>query len=76
MMGYGGFGYGGGMGLFGGLFGLLVVAGIVYLVVYITRSPRHHGYSGANTSAREIAAQRYARGEITEEEYQRIINNL
>lgn len=76
MMGYGGFGYGGGMGLFSGLFGLILIAGVVYLVIYLVGSPRHHDDSGSVSSAREIAAQRFARGEITEEEYERIIKNL
>ncbi len=76
MMGYGGFGYGGGMGIWCGLFGIILIVGVIYLVMYLVRAPRRYGYEESRSSAKEIAAERYARGEISEEEYQRIINNL
>lgn len=75
-MGFGGFGYGGyGMGLFGWILQILVLIGIVYLVVYLVKGLTHRESAKAQrTSAKDIAAQRFAR--ITEEEYNSIRNSL
>jgi len=78
MMGFGGFGYGGyGMGLFGWVIQILVLIGIVYLVVYLVKGLTHRESAKAQrTSAKDIAAERFARGEITEDEYIRIRDSL
>ena len=85
----GGFGAGmGGLGLFGGLLstflilGLLV--GLVFLGIWLWR--RFGASQGAGswtlaqdarqTPAREILQTRYARGELTREEYQRMLQDL
>ena len=76
MMGYGGFGnYG--MGILGLVFQIMLVVGAVSLVVYLVRMRAHkNDHTNSHSSAEEIAAQRYARGEISEEEYKRIRDNL
>lgn len=63
------------------LFGALLVAGVVVLIVVIVRvagggiahdqadAPRARGL-GAPNSARQILDERYARGELTTAEYQ------
>ncbi|QSO53076.1 SHOCT domain-containing protein [Alicyclobacillus curvatus] len=79
MMGFGGFGYGGGygMGILGWVFQILILIGVVYLVVYLVRSMTHRDNSDhSSRTAKEIAAERYARGEITEEEYRKIRDSL
>ena len=90
MMG-GGFGSGlGSFGLVGGLIGLLlnlvVIVGIVLLVIWAVRQFSSNGQSSglfgqqnnrtAKATPHEIAAERYARGEITREQYQEILSVL
>ena len=66
----------------------LILIGIILLVVFLvrgttTRTPGHggeatpppHGESGRNR-AQEILDERYARGEITDEEYQERLRQL
>ncbi|ADG83130.1 hypothetical protein Tfer_0802 [Thermincola ferriacetica] len=38
--------------------------------------PREHGYPGHTDSAEEILRQRYAKGEITREQYRQMIEDL
>jgi putative membrane protein len=61
--------------MFGGIFGFLLLIAFVFLVVWlVTRS------SGVSTTSKpdplEIAKERYARGEISHEEYEKIKKNL
>jgi putative membrane protein len=88
----GGFGRGVGFGLGGGwlvpllmfLFGLLVVAGIVLLVIWAVRSSSAHGHSASgppptavgHDEAVSIAKRRFASGEITKEQYDQIMSGL
>lgn len=79
MMGFGGMGYGGGfgMGILGWIFQILILIGAIYLVVYLVRSvTRRDNSNHSLRTAREIAAERYARGEISEEEYRKIRDSL
>jgi putative membrane protein len=83
MMWYdGGWGWGGWffMAVFMVLFWALVIAGIVALVRYLTGS--HHGHQSGPLSssgepgwggrrAEDLVAERFARGEIDEDEYKR-----
>ena len=75
----------GGMGWIGMIFGLLItialIVGFVVLVVWAVR--RLSGNSahaapqvGSSQSARDIAQIRYAKGEISREEYQNILTDL
>ncbi|MGA7801774.1 MAG: SHOCT domain-containing protein [Gammaproteobacteria bacterium] len=69
-MGGGGFGFG--HGVFGPLFSLVVVVAIVVMLrgVWRGRSGRG-GDIGAGRTPREILEERYARGEIDEQEFER-----
>lgn len=75
-----GYGYGGGswfgMG-FMMLFGLLFTVGIVLLIVWLARTAGGGGATGGGhrsgtESACDIAKLRFARGEITKEQYDEI----
>ena len=74
MMGYGGF------GLIGLLFNLMIIIGVVLLVVWAVRrftdgTTNVKQLSGSQ-SPREILQARYARGEITREQYQQMLTDL
>jgi len=85
MMG-GGFGPGFyGFGLVGMLFNIALIIGIVVLVIWAVRHfsrPSNSGSqaaphsTGATLSAREILDIRYARGELTREEYKTILSDI
>lgn len=83
----GGFGLFGGMELAGGMLGLALtlalLAGVVVFVVWAARRFTHGGGAAgfsqqarAELSPREIVQQRYARGEITREQYRDILADL
>ena len=82
MMGGGfmhGFGFGG-MGLFGGwiglIFNLAIIVGIVILVVWAVKRFTSGSVSSGSQTPREILQARYARGEITRDQYQQILQDL
>ena len=83
MMGYG-WHMGGGTGVIGILLGLLfmlaVAAAVVLFVVWLVRMASGGGRMPAHhmgmLSPRDLAAQRYARGEITREQYLQILADL
>ncbi|HEY4673600.1 MAG TPA: SHOCT domain-containing protein [Thermodesulfobacteriota bacterium] len=63
----------GGMGIWmlvNAVFWILVIVGIVLLVVWAVRRVGGGERSKAEESALEILKKRYARGEITKEEYE------
>ena len=65
--------------IIGLVFTLLVIVGVIWLVVWAVRRAGHNGYtsiSSAAQSPKEIAQARYARGEITREQYQQILEDL
>ena len=74
MMGWGGYGYG--MGIFGWLVMLLfwglILVGLVLLVRGLWDHGRPAGGSGVGEAPLDILQRRYARGEVTKEEYERI----
>ncbi len=73
MMGYGMMG----LGLIGLLFNVLIVVGIVVLVVWaVKRFSLGGSHMPGRESPRDIAQARYARGEITREQYQEILKDL
>jgi uncharacterized membrane protein len=93
MMGRGfGWSYGnmmGGYGWFGGLllflFGALVVAGIVLLIIWAVRTSDRHATAGGPASAAgaaghdeavAIARRRFASGEINKDQYDEIMHAL
>jgi len=82
MMGGGmmhGFGFGG-MGLFGGWIGLIInlaiIIGIVGLVVWAVKRFTGGPVSSSGQTPREIVQSRYARGEITRDQYQQMLQDL
>jgi putative membrane protein len=85
----GGFGGGmGGLGLIGGLFSTLltigVLVGLVFLGIWLWRkygasegiASWTQPHETRKMSAREILQTRYARGELTREEYQDMLQDL
>ena len=75
MMGYGMMG---GYGLFGLLFNALILVGIVVLIVWAVKRVSGPGNqpSSSAQSPREILQLRYARGEITRQQYQQMLSDL
>lgn len=74
MMGFGGF------GLIGLLFNLAIIVGVVVLIVWAVKrfssGTTSWNQSAGNQSPREILQARYARGEITREQYQQMLSDL
>ena len=70
MMGWGGIGYGWWMPLVGVIFLVVLIVGL-YLVFSAYRRPERLA-----TTALDILKERYAKGEITEEQYQRMKNEI
>ncbi len=74
MMGFGSF------GLIGLLFNLAIVIGIVVLIIWavkrFTSSTTNSNQPSGSQSPREILQARYARGEITREQYQQMLSDL
>ena len=74
MMGYGMMG---GFGLIGLLFNALILVGIVGLIVWAVKRVSGPGNQAAGgQSPREILQARYARGEITREQYQQMLDDV
>lgn len=77
-----------GMGFLGPLLGLLfsvlLIVGIAWLFIWLIRRTADQGAGGSGRSgpsselnaAQEILKQRYARGEISREEYREILGDL
>lgn len=81
MNGYGMMGWGYGMGWWGGilmiLFWAVVIAGVVYLVKWIAAQGEKKGPPpGPPESALDILNKRYAKGEISKEDYERIKKDI
>ena len=74
MMGFGG------MGLLGGIIGLIlnlaILTGIVVLIVWAVKRFTAGNAAPGGQSPREILQARYARGEVTREQYQQILSDL
>lgn len=79
--------WGWGWGIFGVLISILVIVIVVRVIVRAARGDwryhHHHrhwdywmGQDDTSREARRILDERYARGEITEEEYKRMRENL
>jgi putative membrane protein len=63
------------------IIGLAVIVGLVLLIVWAVRRMRGSHTSSTATSmpaqsAKEILKIRYAKGEVTQEEYQKILSDL
>ena len=70
----------GGMGLFGGwiglIFNLAIIVGIVILIVWAIKRFTNRSVSTGTQAPQEILQARYARGEITRDQYQQILQDL
>ena len=66
MDGYG-YGMGGGMWILGLIFWILVIAGLILLIKYLWEGA---GAKRVEESALEVLKKRYARGEISKEEFE------
>ncbi|MBI4536398.1 MAG: SHOCT domain-containing protein [candidate division NC10 bacterium] len=79
MMGWGGYG-GYGMGILGWLFMLLfwglIIAGLVLVVRWLWDRGRSGTDSASGEAPLDILKRRYARGEISREEYERMRQDL
>ena len=69
--GFGHMMWGGGFGMVGGLMMLLFWGAIIALIVLAVRGFSAGSRSGGKSDAAEILRERYAKGEIDEEEYER-----
>ncbi|MBU0675458.1 MAG: SHOCT domain-containing protein [Proteobacteria bacterium] len=76
MFGDYGMGFGSGMGLFMLLFWLLIVLGIFMLVKALLGAGKKEDGLGTPETAEEILKKRYARGEIKEDEFRKMLDNL
>lgn len=77
MFGNYGMGYGPGMALFMFFFWFLVILGIIMLIRALLGSgPKREGRESPGESAEEILNKRYARGEISEEEFRKMKEHL
>lgn len=76
MMGYG-YGYSGWWGLVTLLFWVLAIAGGVALVVWLVRQGQgSHPAAGGEDRALATLRERYARGEITQDEFEQMRRTL
>ncbi|GGM19313.1 hypothetical protein GCM10011351_01420 [Paraliobacillus quinghaiensis] len=70
------YGYGSGMLMFG-LFGFLIFIGLIVLVIWVLKAGSNTGTnSNRKDQPLETLKQRLARGEISEEEYDRLKNKV
>lgn len=69
MMGYG---YGYGMCWFGMLIPLILIVGIVFLIVYLLKRDDTVGGKSTRINAETLLAERFARGEIAQDEYEQM----
>lgn len=76
--GYGGFGFGWIYAILMGVFWLLVIGGVIALVIWLLRPGRMaETISGPPTNdALQILRERYAKGEITKEQYDQMRQDL
>ena len=70
----------GGFGLIGLIINIAILVGIIALVVWavnrFSAGSANWGQTSSSQSPREILQGRYARGEITREQYQQMLSDL
>jgi putative membrane protein len=65
-----------GYGLIGLIFNVAIIVGIVILIVWAVRRFSGGASSAGGQTPREILQTRYARGEITRDQYQQMMKDL
>jgi len=65
-----------GFGWIGMIFNVAIIIGIVILVVWAVKRFTGGSLSSSGQTPREILQARYARGEITREQYQQMLSDL
>lgn len=73
MMGWGG---GWGLGIFGGIISLLFWIALIIAIIYFTKHFMRDDRGSREDDATEILKKRYAKGEITKEDYDRMKKEL
>ncbi len=78
MMGWGFYGFGGfwWWWIVVATFWVLIIAGVVWLIVWLTRQGRAAAGGPERPTPLDILRERYARGEITREEYERMRRDI
>ena len=71
MMGFGGFGM-----IFGFIFFVAIVIGIIFLIVWLVRRPGCCVTHKTSAHSLEILKERYAKGELTKEQYESMKKDL
>jgi putative membrane protein len=66
----------GGWMIFGGFMMLLFWGGVIWAVTWGIRRASHHTYHGENMMPLDIAKARYAKGEITKEQFDQLKKDL
>lgn len=65
MMGFGGIGM-----IFGFIFFVAILIGVIFLIVWLVRRPGYNINDKTSTRSLEILKERYAKGELTKEQYE------
>jgi len=71
MMGFGGFGM-----IFGFIFFVAIVIGVIFLIVWLVRRSGCCATHKTSTHSLEILKERYAKGELTKEQYESMKKDL
>jgi putative membrane protein len=71
MMGFGGFGM-----IFGFIFFVAIVIGVIFLIVWLVRRSGCSITNKTNAHSLEILKERYAKGDLTKEQYESMKKDL
>ena len=71
MMGFGGFGM-----IFGFIFFVAIVIGVILLIVWLVKISGYSVTDKTSTHSLEILKERYAKGELTKEQYENMKKEL
>ena len=71
MMGFGGFGM-----IFGFIFFVAIVIGVILLIVWLVKRSGYSVTDKTSTHSLEILKERYAKGELTKEQYENMKKEL
>jgi putative membrane protein len=74
MMGFGGFGSTG--MIFGFIFFVAIVIGVIFLIVWLVRRAGCSATDKTSTKSIEVLKERYAKGELTKEQYENMKKDL